>query len=330
MVRSNAVRLCLGVAVAAAALTASTFTQVSTALAWEPTEKVTLVTHSRQGTGNDLILREYVRIWEKHNMLPVGAEVKNVRGGGGAKARVYVAKQHKDDAHLLWSYTPTQLIRPLIRKDDINHTIFSYIAMTAIDPMILAVSNESKYKTLKDLVEDAKANPGKVVQGGGPFGNSSSVQGEVFKGGYNLDMPYTPFDSGSSAVLQLLGGHIDFIIENPAEVKEHVDAGKIRILATSDKLDIFPDVPTFDDAGYPMTVMSSFRAVLAPPNMPSEAQAYYIDLLKKTVATDEWADYLKKNAIARKWMAGDDFKAYIAKEAEWRSEVLKKLGLFKE
>lgn len=330
MVKSNAVRLCVGAAVVAVAFTASSLTQISTALAWEPTEKITLVTHSKQGTGNDLILREYIRIWEKHKMLPVEAEVKNVRGGGGAKARIFVAKQHKGDPHVLWSYTPTQLIRPLVRNDENNHTIFSYIAMTAIDPMVLAVGTDSKYKSLKELVEDAKANPGKVVQGGGPFGNSSSVQGEVFKGDYKLDMPYTPFDSGASAVLQLLGGHIDFIIENPAEVREHVDAGKIRILATSDKLDIFPDVPTFEEAGYPMTVMSSFRAVLAPPGMPAEAQAYYIDLLKKTVATDEWADYLKKNAIARKWMAGDEFKAYIAKEAEWRSVVLKKLGLFKE
>ncbi len=298
---------------------------------FKPTKDLLLVTHSSPGTGNDLLLRAYVQIWKKNKLLPAGikAKVRNVRGGGGKKARKFVAVKHKGNEHLLWSYTPTQLMRPLIRKSKIDHKSFTTIALTAIDPLIIVVNASSPYKSMKDLVTAIKKNPNKIKQGGGPFGNSSSVVGVQLKKSHGLKFTYTPYKGGGDAVIQLLGGHIDFIVENPAEVREHVKAGKLRILAAMEKLPLFPKVPTFEAAGYPIRVMSPFRGVMMPPGVSKAAVAYYIDLFKRTQKTKDWKDYLTKNALNETFIAGADMQKWVNKEAEDRTAVLKSIGMFK-
>jgi putative tricarboxylic transport membrane protein len=304
----------------------------STAIAdWKPARELLLVTHSSPGAGNDLMLRNYISIWEKNDLLPPGikAKVSNVRGGGGAKARNFVAKINKGNDHLLWSYTPTQLIRPLIRKSEINHKSFTNVALTAIDTFVVVVHSSSPYKKMDDLVAAIKKNPGKIRQGGGPFGNSSSIAGVQLKKGYGLEFTYTPYKGGGDAVLQLLGQHIDFIIENPSEMAEHVKAGKLRMLAATEKLTNFPDVPTFKEAGYPFRTMSPFYGVMMPPEVSNTAVDYYIGLLKRTQQTQEWANYLRKNDLNEIFIAGKNMATWVDREAAERSKILKSLGLFK-
>lgn len=294
---------------------------------WTPSKEVLMVTHSAPGSGNDLVLRQLAQIWKETNLLPVGTSIENVQGGGGLKARLYVVKQKDGDDHVLWSYTPPQLIRPLLRNEEINYKNMTTIAMLAVEPQVIAVNTESEFKTLKDLVEFAKANPEKLIQGGGPFGNSASIAGEQLKTKYDLKIPYTPFQGGGEAVIQLLGKHVDFVIESPSEMREHVQAGTLRLLASTESLSAFPDVPTFADSGYAFEDQKAFRAIMAPPNISPEARAYYIDLLDKTRQTQQWKDYLNREMLAEFWMSGDEVSQYLEREGPAQVALLKKLGV---
>ncbi|HEX6003552.1 MAG TPA: tripartite tricarboxylate transporter substrate binding protein [Burkholderiales bacterium] len=297
---------------------------------WTPSERIVFVSHSSAGTGNDLMLREIADIWTKNKFVPTLITVENVTGGRSEKARRYVAQQNKGNAHMLLAYTPASLNQAILGNSEYTFRRFTPLAMLAIDPVLLVTSAEMPYKSLKDLVEAARQKPKSVLQGGGPYGNSAAIAGQLLQDHAKVQFSYTPFKGGGEAVVALLGKHVQFIIENPGEVEQHVKAGKMRALAASDKLADFPDVPTFAEAGFPMHTLKQFRAVVAPPGISTEVAQYYVGLLERMRATPQWKDYVKKNALVENWLPG----AALAKQLEQEESVYRKLdeqmGLLKK
>ena len=319
----------LSASTAAAALLVSV--SATTADAFKPKKDIALITHSSAGTGNSLLLRELARIWAKEKMLPKGikAKARRVKGGGGKKARRYVAKKNIGNNHLLWSYTPTQMMRPIIRKSKLTHKNFTPVALIAFDPNTVVVNAKSPYHSMADLVNAAKKNPRKIKQGGGPFGSSSSIVGVQYKKQFGFKASYTPYKGGGEAVVQLLGQHVDFIVENPGEIREHIEAGTLRVLTTVSfkRIKVYPKVPTTKEAGYPIRVLISFRGIMQPPGVSKAANKYYMGLLKRTQKTKGWKRYMRRNAITPVWIPGKKMSKWVSREAKERTAYLKGLGL---
>jgi tripartite-type tricarboxylate transporter receptor subunit TctC len=297
---------------------------------WAPKERVVFVSHSSAGTGNDLMMREVADIWTKNKLVPTLITVENVTGGRSEKARRYVAQQNQGNPHMLLAYTPASLNQAILGSSDYTFRRFTPIAMLAIDPVLLVASAESPYKNLKDLIEAARQKPKSVLQGGGPYGNSAAMAGKLLQDHAKVQFSYTPFKGGGEAVVALLGNHVQFVIENPGELEQHVKAGKMKPLAASDKLAEFPNVPTFAEAGYPMRTLKQFRAIVAPPGIPAEAAQHYISLLERTRATPQWKEYVKKNAMVEHWLAGAELTKYLEQEEAVYRNLDEQMGLLKK
>jgi tripartite-type tricarboxylate transporter receptor subunit TctC len=284
------------------------------AAGWMPSDRINLVTHSSPGTGNELMLREIAEVWMKDKLVPKAVSVESVTGAQGEKARRYVITQNRGNAHMLTAYTPQSLNVPLLIGSDTGWRQFAPVAMMAFDPLVLVANAAGPYPTLKALIDAAHRQPRQVMQGGGNYGNSASLAGKLLEEGTGSSFSYVPFKGGGDAVLALLGNHVSFIIENPAEVLEHIKAGKLKAIAVSDHLALFPDVPTIAEAGYKVRVLKQFRALMAPPGAAPDVVAGYVALLDRTRRTPEWQAYLRRTALTDGWMTGPQLAAFYAEE----------------
>jgi putative tricarboxylic transport membrane protein len=297
---------------------------------WAPTDRVTLVTHSSPGTGNELMLREIADIWNKGKLVPKLASVESVTGSQGEKARRYVITENRGNAHMLAAFTPQSLNVPILLGSDTGWRQFTPIAMMAVDPTIVVVNAQGPYQSLKDLLAASKQKPKQVMQGGGNYGNSASMAGKLLEEAAGVSFSYVPFKGGGTAVLNLLGNHVHFLIENPAEIQQHVEAGKLKVLAVSQPLDQFKGVPTFEQVGVKVRQLRQFRALMAPPGIGPDVVQGYVRLLERTRSSQQWKDYLKRTALIEHWITGNELAAFLAEEEKLYERLDDDMGLRKK
>ncbi len=296
---------------------------------WTPTERVNMVTHSAAGTGNELMLREIADIWNKNKLVPRGVNVEPMPGSQGEKARRYVTVQSKGNPHVLSAYTPQSLNLPLLINSDTGWRSFTPVAMMAVDPMVLVVNAESPWKTVKDLVDAARQNPKKILQGGGSYGSSASITGKMLGDHAGVSFTYQPYRGAGEAIPQLLGKHVQFMMENPNEITQHVQTGKMRALAATEKLETLPGTPTFAEAGVSVRFTRQFRGIMAPPGIAPEAARHWVELLERTRQTPQWREYVKRAALADFWVTGAELTGFLAEEEKTYLKLNKEMGLMK-
>jgi len=263
--------------------------------AWTPDKEVEIVAHAKETSSTVAFARGLIKVIEKENLLPNGVKLKIIRGARGGKARDYVLNTNKDP-HIIQVLTPSQINNVILTGQKVGYQNAKGISALVVSPLLLTVNADSEYKSLQDIIDKAKANPGKVVQGGGDFGQVASLMGKMIAEEKDVKMTYVPFDD--EGVLQLLGGHIDFILENPGQVFKFVKAGKMRILASSVKLPSMPDVPTFKEAGYKGTILSQYRGLWFSNENTKAQVKFYTKLMKKVSKTQTFKDYVSKNNLA--------------------------------
>jgi putative tricarboxylic transport membrane protein len=139
-----------------------------------PTKPVTLIVHAGAGGGSDIFSRTLAASVEKDKLLPQPIVVENKPGGSGAIAFAYVAGKKKDPYFLLTAVT-SFMTTPLMGLTPVGLKDFTPIANFAFDEYMLMVNPKSKYKSVKDIVADAKANPKKITVGGTQLGSSDSI-----------------------------------------------------------------------------------------------------------------------------------------------------------
>ena len=178
--------------------------------------------------------------------------VVNRPGGGGAVGYQYAAQQAPDGHHLVWS---SNAISTTYHTGTLpfDHTAFLPVARVQIETPLLFVRSEARWKSLSDLLQNAKAKPGTLTVGNSGFGSHTHLSSVwLFRaGGYQvLDVPF----NAAQVVPSLLGGHVDAVVQLPGALAGHVKAGTVRALvAMSGARDrFFPDVPTAREQGYPV------------------------------------------------------------------------------
>lgn len=296
---------------------------------WQPGEKITLVTHAGPGAGVDVYLRQLAEIWARHQIVTKQVAVENITGARGDRARRHVVQQNRGNPHMLVGFTPQMVNSPILTKSDINVRSFTPVAMMLVEPMALFVHADTPYKSLKDLIEAARQKPKSVLQGGGAFGGPPSLMGKMMAEEAKVEFSYTPFKSSAESVVALLGKHVHFIMEQPSEANQHVKAGKLRPLAASAPLALYPELPTFASLGYRFRILAQFRGVMAPPGIAPEVAGYYIKALDRVRKTEEWKTYVKNNELVEHWIVGQELGAFLLDEENVYRRLNKELGLVK-
>ncbi len=295
-----------------------------------PEKPVTLIVHASAGGGSDIFARTLASSVEKDKLLPQPLVVENKPGGSGGIAFAYVAGKKKDPYYLLTAVT-SFMTTPLTGLTPVGLKDFTPIANFAFDEYMLMVGANSKYKSVKDIIADAKANPKKITVGGTQLGSSDSICAYLVEKAAGVQLNYIVFNSGGEVNAAILGGHIDMGVSNPGEALELFKAGKVRLLGVySDKrLAGAPDVPTMKEQGVNVTYVQN-RGLVAPADIPADARKVLEDALFKYTKTETFKKYIADNMLSEAWMDGATFGKWLETENAKYAVIVKDMGLIKK
>jgi len=255
--------------------------------------------------------------------------VVNRPGGGGAVGYRYAAAQAPDGHHLVWnsnsiSTTYHTGVLPF------DYQAFLPVARVQIETPLLFVRSEAPWKTLRDIVQHAKTNPGKLTvgnSGSGSHTHFSSVWLFRAAGSQVVDVPF----NAAQVVPSLLGGHVDAVVQLPGALAGHVKSGTVRALvALSAARDpALPDVPTAREQGV-SAVAELWRGVAVPKGTPPRIVARLEDAIRKTVESAEVTGAAGKLLVAPAFLPAAEFGKLIAREDAEIAQAVKVLGLRQE
>jgi len=255
--------------------------------------------------------------------------VVNRPGGGGAVGYRYGAAQSPDGHHLVWnsnSISTTYHTGTL----PFDYQAFAPVARVQIETPVLFVRGEAPWKTLRDLLQHAKSNPGRLTVGNSGTGSHthfSSVWLFRAAGAQVVDVPF----NAAQVVPSLLGGHVDSVVQLPGALAGHVKSGTVRALvALSGARDpFFPQVPTAREQGV-NAVAELWRGVAVPKGTPPRVVAKLEDAIRKTVESPEFTRAAEKLLVAPAFLPAPEFGKLIAKEDAEIAQAVKALGLRQE
>lgn len=296
---------------------------------WKPTKPVEVIVHTGPGGGNDLLARAIAQMLEKEKLLPVRMQVINKTGGNGAVAAAAVAEK-KGDPHTLGLISTVWIANALTTAEaKVTVHDLTPVSLLMHEPAVFAVKADSPFKTLKDFIEAAKAKPGELKQSGGSVTSRDNIVRQTLQHYTGAKWAFVSFQGGGERLAALLGGHVDMMVIEPQEAGEQVRAGKLRVLAQiADKpLAAYPNVPTLKQAGYDVATVPQIRAVVAPPEFPKEAQAYYEDLFNRLHQTASWKKYIEDNQMEDRYTNGPDMAKAVTKIDKEMREQFTQAGI---
>jgi tripartite-type tricarboxylate transporter receptor subunit TctC len=231
---------------------------------------ITTIVPSTAGGGTDTAARLAAPLLAKELGVPV--EVIN-RPGASMQIGLTEAANAKPDGHtLVWSVLPTaaSIYLDTERGSPFKREMLAPIAMYYGAPFGIVVRGDSPYKTLKDLVEAAKSNPGKLRSGTTGYMSTGHFANIAFQQGSGVQMATVNFQGGGPQLTAVLGGHIDVGFNSIGELLTQHKAGVVRIIAVMDpkRSDLLPDVPTTAEAGFNVEPIGSDIGLSAPAGTP--------------------------------------------------------------
>jgi putative tricarboxylic transport membrane protein len=294
-----------------------------------PEKPITLIVHSAAGGGSDIFARTLAAAFEKEKILPQPIVVENKPGGSGAIAFAYVGGK-KGDPHFLLTAVTSFLTTPILRKSQITPKDFTPIANFAFDEYMVIVKAGGKYKTMKDVVDAARAQPKQLTVGGTQLGSSDSVCAYLIEKAAGVQFNFIVFNSGGEVNSALMGGHIDLAVSNPGEALELAKAGRVLNLGVfaEKRLAGAPNVPTLKEQGIDAIYVQN-RGLVAPGGIPEDARKVLEDAMLKYTKTKTFKDYIAEGMLSEAWMDGPTFGKWNDQEYGRYQVMLKDMGLLK-
>jgi tripartite-type tricarboxylate transporter receptor subunit TctC len=279
------------------------------------------------GSAADTTARKLAEGMEKALSAPV--PVVNRTGGGGAIGYSYVHQQKADGYSIIWNSNSvsTNYHSGIM---DFDYKVFDAVARVSIETPAIAVSADAPWKTLKELVDYAKANPGKVRIGNSGTGSHTHFVAGALFGSSDAKITNVPFTEGQ-AVVNLLGGRIEGVVQLPAALVGQVKAGKLRVLAVlGEKRDpIFADVPTAKELGYTVA-LDMWRGIAVPTGTPKPVVAKLQDAIRAAVESDSFKEAGKTMGFVPAYLPAQDFAKLIANDDVRLAQLMDELGLKKK
>lgn len=289
-------------------------------------DNTTLMVSAGPGSGSDTLARQITDLLTAEEIAEGNWPVENMEEGAGAAAMAHLAENEGDDelvaiAPMGWVTTPLDLGDNAVTVHDLTP-----ICQLVVEPMVVAVSNDSPFESLSDIIEAAQQGE-ELVQVGGQVGSINDLAREQLAAETGAEWTYLPVESGGERIPALLRGDADMMFGSPADfVGQTVDdGGELRIVSTiaPERTDLFPDAPTHEEEGYDFDIGLAFRGVMGPPGMSDEAIQYYQDTFEELLGTAAWQDVAAEFGYATEFRPSDEWATYL-KERE--SELIDLLG----
>jgi len=253
--------------------------------------------------------------------------IENRPGAGGALGAKVVAGAEPDGYTLLFSSPGPVVVSPLINKkagyDPIKN--FAPVAMVAQSPLLLVIHPAVPAQTVQELVSHAKANPGKVHFPSPGFGTQPHLVGEMFKSLTGADIVHVPYRGSAPSITDLLAGQMQMYFDNFANLRQHVEAGKLRALAVTggSRNPQLPAAPTMRESGYPDIEATYWNGLLAPAGTAAAAISRLNSAVNRAVATADVGAALRRLGSEPKTGSAQEFAELITAEVERWGKVVR-------
>lgn len=296
---------------------------------WQPQKPVEMVIMAGQGGGADRLARLFQALIQENDLAGMPFVPLNKGGGSGAEALVYL-NDKAGDPHVVMATLNSYYTTPLRTDIGVDVAEFTPLARMALDTFVLWVNAESDVTNLEEFVAAVQAADGTWKMGGTGSGQEDELITGMLEREFDISFTYVPFSGGGEVAKQLVGGHIDSTVNNPSEALGFLEAGLVRPIAafTPERLEALPETPTMAEQGHDLTYFMQ-RSFVAPPDIPEEARAYYIDLLTALAETEAWQQYAAEKSLMTDFITGDELQAFLLESREQHEALLRDLGEIK-
>lgn len=298
-----------------------------------PNRAITWVVPSSPGGVTDLTARIIAKPLAAKLGVPVLVDPRP--GAGGIVATEFVANAKPDGYTLLLTTSGTVATNPWLYRKLSYDPIKSFRPVIALTDGItmLVVRQDSPFKTFKDLVAHAKANPGKLNFGSAGPGTGQHLAIEMLKSTAGLDITHVPFKGATPAQAALLSGTIDAMFDYFSPIRANVEAGKLRPLVVmgAERSGNAPNVPTLRESGLDAS-LTGWSTVVAPAGTPDDVIKTITDAFAAALDDKEVDDYVKANA-SRKFtpvLSGEKLNEFHRAEMEKIGRLIKQAGIAPE
>jgi tripartite-type tricarboxylate transporter receptor subunit TctC len=293
-----------------------------------PDKPIRLIVPQAPGSATDTLAR--LLSAELATILGQTIVVENKPGAAFTIGLDLVAKAAPDGYTLGMGPVGALAISPnMIAKVPYNvERDFQPVILATRGHLLLAVSRQSAIHSVKDLIEEARKNPGKLTNGSSASGSPGHVGGELFKVMTGTSIVHVPYRGGAGATNDLIGGHVDLMFESLNSIAPLAKSGEVRALAVSGarRSPAFPDLPTVAEAGVPGYDAPTWSGVVGPAGIPRDVVMKLNGALNRAIATPS---FVQRFGVIGDEPAGgtpEDYGAMISHElAKW-ADVIRRSG----
>ena len=293
-----------------------------------PSKALTLVVPFSAGGTTDILARVVGQYMSKDLGQPV--IIDNRAGAGGNIGAQLVARAAPDGYTLLMGTVGTHAINQSLYKKMAFDPIkdFAPISRVALVPNLLVANPSQPFKTVKEMIAYAKANPGKLTFASSGSGSSIHLSGEMFQQMAGVEMQHIPYKGSAPALTDLLGGQTAIMFDNMPSAIGHVRAGKLRAIAvtTPNRSPALPNVPTIAESGVPGYSATSWFGILAPAGTPAPVIARLNASILKALADPDVKKKLAEQGAEPHGEKPEQFAEFIRSETEKWGKTVKVSG----
>lgn len=281
-----------------------------------PVRPVTVVVPSSPGGGTDAygrILAHTLTEQLKQNFV-----VDNKPGASGAIGATAVAKAEPDGHTLLVASNSSLGINPVLYRT-LNYDVardFAPVTRGVIAPMVIVAHPDTKVKTLAELLERGRKEPGKLFYGTAGVGSPLYIGVRMIEAASGAQFNHIPYKGVAPAYTDLLGGRLQFMLTDLASVRQHIDGGKLVALAVTDKTRLLPSTPTLAEAGLPGIKAFTSFSVLVPARTPPAVVKRIADEVAKAMRNPGATQKLDQQALLPVFDTPEQFTAALKEEQQ--------------
>jgi tripartite-type tricarboxylate transporter receptor subunit TctC len=254
--------------------------------------------------------------------------VVNRPGAGGAIGYKHVASQKPDGYALVWNSNSISTTHHSGQLG-FDYTAFDPVARVLSESVVLAVRSDASWRTLGDLVADARAKPKTISVGHSGIGSHTHISLAALLSAAGVEVNEVPF-AAAQVVPSLLGGHVNAVVQFPGALAAPLKSGQIRLLAalTQARDPAWPEVPTARELGVDV-VLDAWRGIAVPRGTPRPVIAQLEAAIRATASSPEFAAQCAKLNVRPAFLGSEEFGALIAREDAELARLMQRIGLKK-
>lgn len=307
------------------------------AYAYEPARSAECIAPANPGGGWDFTCRSVGKVLTDLDYIKGNVQTVNMAGAGGGVAFAHtVSKRDKDESLIVAASTATTTRLAQGQFPGMNADQVKWVGTLGADYGVIAVGKDSKYTSLKQMMDALKGNPGAVkFAGGSASGGWDHLKVLITAKEANVEnlpkIRYLAFSGGSEALVQVVGGHVDAFTGDISEVKGFMDSGDLRVLAvlSEERLPApFDQIPTAMEQGIG-SVAPNWRGFYVPGNASQDSYDWWVSTVEELSGTQEWKDVMAKNGLMPFQKSGEEFTQFVKNQTLDIQILSKDIGLIR-